>query len=78
MQELPGHMNVETTVIDTHVVDKGPGSVRSPLDREPRSFAGQAITDTGPAVSGVRGRESLVERRLCPTVRRAMYVGVLG
>jgi integron integrase len=34
VQELLGHKNVETTMIYTHVMDKGPGAVRSPLDRD--------------------------------------------
>jgi site-specific recombinase XerD len=33
MQELLGHASVETTMIDTHVLDSGRCPVRSPLGR---------------------------------------------
>ena len=32
VQELLGHRNVKTTMIYTHVLNKGAGAVRSPLD----------------------------------------------
>lgn len=32
IQDLLGHRSVETTMIYTHVVDRGPAGVRSPLD----------------------------------------------
>ena len=32
VQELPGHRDVRTTMIYTHVLDRGPGPVRSPVD----------------------------------------------
>jgi integron integrase len=33
VQELLGHRSVATTMIYTHVLDRGPGAVRSPVDR---------------------------------------------
>ena len=32
LQELMGHKSVETTMIYTHVMDKGTNAVKSPLD----------------------------------------------
>ncbi len=33
VQELPGHKDVNTTMIYTHVMQRGAGAVKSPLDR---------------------------------------------
>ena len=32
VQELLGHRDVKTTMIDTHVLNRGPAGVRSPVD----------------------------------------------
>lgn len=37
IQELLGHKDVKTTMIYTHVLNKGPKAVRSPLDRRPQT-----------------------------------------
>lgn len=42
VQALLGHTSVETTMIDTHVLNKGGMGVRSPADRLLREDAGGA------------------------------------
>ena len=32
VQELPGHRDVKTTMIYTHVLNRGPSGVRGPID----------------------------------------------
>lgn len=48
VQERPGHRDVSTTMIDTHVLTRGPAGVRSPADRmlAPRPPRAIGVTET--------------------------------
>jgi hypothetical protein len=64
--ELPGHADVSTTMIYTHVLDRGPLGVRRPLDRVPEllrdpprpPYAGLQNTGTPPRAGATKAQES--------------------
>ena len=55
VQELLGHQSVETTMIYTHVLNKGGKGVRSPLDRSATDGVEQARESTTYMPSAARG-----------------------